>query len=77
MAVQSCRSEDQNRGLLDGSLVRPINEFTVDESTSLERGLPFERSVVEIVGERRRHCGVVETGIQGTSIGPLYLPDDH
>ena len=76
MAVQGCRSEDQNRGLLDGSLVRPINEFTVDEYTGLERGLPFERSVVEIVGERRRHCGVVETGSQRTS-GPLYLPDDR
>jgi hypothetical protein len=43
---------------LDGSFVRPICEFTIDEDASLEKGLPFERSVIEFVGECRRHCGV-------------------
>ena len=45
--------------LLECSFVRSIDEFTVDEETSLERRLSLERSVVEVVGECRRHDGVL------------------
>jgi hypothetical protein len=45
--------------LLEGSFVRSIDEFTVDEKTSLERRLSLERSVVEFVGECGRHSGVM------------------
>jgi len=56
-------------GLLDGSFIRTIGELIIDEDPCLERRGAFEASVVEFVGEARRHggAGVGVGGIEGSA----------
>ena len=64
--------ENGRTGLLDGSFIRSISEFIVDEDTCVERRRPFEASAVEFVGERRRHGGKV-MGKRASAWNPLYM----